>query len=862
MFAVSSYPVLTPVPFLPKEPLWQSVLVDPDTEYNLTGQFVDQQAAKLAWDRGVVVAFEFYEAQSQKLSGAFDGFSSSKAFQAFRYLRTTSSTSKNVSMTFRTPDKAMFMRMAIVSWSDALVPSPRNLLLTMDAKAAAARTRMLVFGRVDPNLIDGSSVWLSSVSDVFSGIEGVSVDILARTTIHRDIVLGDVLDKPNVSLLDPWKMEWPETVWNPRSMRRLDPQATVDLIKELDRRKPFDIVLIRDNDVLAMLAADEAMRAKTWAYLCNPEHGDLDEGGLVDQLAENLPVILVQTDEVRSRILTARPHIDPFKVRLLAPMAPQWDAPVRELPSNRPIRLGYSGKFSREYRALETLRAFARLRERHPNVEFRIYGDKFNAVKDEPGYMEEVKRLLAETPGIVWHGGMTRMETLEGMRGVDIGISWRLPEMDANPEMSTKILEYSLNGLPVLMSRNVVQTRLFGDEHPGFIESEDDFVEAFERITSDPELYKALSAQALAVASHFQIPKVSKRMGGLADHLVPSRSEALTEARPRGKPTLVLAGHKLNFMDPIVPHLSQTWDVVVDQWKNHTRHDEEKSRELLERADAVFCEWALGNAVWYSKNKLPGQRLVVRMHAQEVTLPFIDQMDWSAIDRIITICPHYHDDLLMRIPSFKRRANLIYNGFDVEAFDQPKTADARFTLGLIGIVPQAKGLHRAIDILEECRRFDERFTLRILGKQARDYGWMLNRPDELAYYDEINDRIEKDGLSVAVSFDGFSDDVTGWFQGVGFILSTSDAEGSHQAVAEGMASGAIPIIRPWRGADRYYPERFVFSDTVTAAKGILDFVSDARRYHEEATVCKAFTRERFEARDISQALNDVLLGKA
>lgn len=862
MFAISSYPVLTPAPSLPKEPLWQSFLVEPDTEYNLTGQFGDSQAARLAWDRGVVIAFEFYEAQSQKLSGGFEGFSSSKAFEAFRYLRPTSSTSKNIAVAFKTPDKAMFMRVAIVSWSHTLVASPRNLILTTDAKTAAARTRMLVFGRVDPNLIDGSSVWLSSVSDVFSGIDGLSVDILVRTTMHRDIVLGKVLEKRNVSLLDPWKMEWPEEVWNPRSMRRLDPQATFDLIRELDRRKPFDIVLIRDNEVLDLLAADESMKRKTWAYLCNPEHDDLDEGGLIDRLAANLPVILVQTDEVRSRILTARPHIDPFKVRLLAPMAPQWDAPVRELPSNRPIRLGYSGKFSREYRALETLRAFARLRERHPEVEFHIYGDKFNAMKDEPGYMEEVKRLLAETPGIVWHGGVTRMETLEGMRGVDIATSWRLPEMDANPEMSTKILEYSLNGLPVLMSRNVVQTRLFGDDHPGFVESEDDFVQAFETITSDPELYKSLSAQALAVASHFQIPMVSRRMGALADNLVASRQVELSEARPRGKPMLVLAGHKLNFMDPIIPNLLGTWDVVVDQWKNHTRHDEERSRDLLEKADAVFCEWALGNAVWYSKNKLPGQRLVVRMHAQEVTLPFIDQMDWSAIDRIITICPHYHDDLLGRIPSFSRRANLIYNGFEVEAFDRPKSVDARFTLGLIGIVPRAKGLHRAIDILEECRRFDDRFTLRILGKQARDYAWMLNRPDELAYYDALDERVAKSGLSEAVFFDGFSDDVAGWFQDVGFILSTSDAEGSHQAVAEGMASGAIPVMRPWRGADRYYPARFVHSDTNAAVESILDFVSDDDRRRETAEECKTFTRERFRAFDISQALNAVLLGKA
>ena len=64
--------------------------------------------------------------------------------------------------------------------------------------------------------------------------------------------------------------------------------------------------------------------------------------------------------------------------------------------------------------------------------------------------------------------------------------------------------------------------------------------------------------------------------------------------------------------------------------------------------------------------------------------------------------------------------------------------------------------------------------------------------------------------SNAVIFDRHGDDMAIWYSKVGFILSTSDHEGSHQAIAEGMAAGCIPIIRNWNGATPLYPPQFVF----------------------------------------------------
>ena len=67
--------------------------------------------------------------------------------------------------------------------------------------------------------------------------------------------------------------------------------------------------------------------------------------------------------------------------------------------------------------------------------------------------------------------------------------------------------------------------------------------------------------------------------------------------------SILVAGHDLKFAEPIIQSLRDMGiEVLVDKWRNHSAFDEQKSRKLLESADAVWCEWALGNVDWYTKN--------------------------------------------------------------------------------------------------------------------------------------------------------------------------------------------------------------------------------------------------------------------
>src|SRR5205085_11966876 len=102
---------------------------------------------------------------------------------------------------------------------------------------------------------------------------------------------------------------------------------------------------------------------------------------------------------------------------------------------------------------------------------------------------------------------------------------------------------------------------------------------------------------------------------------------------------IVVASHDFKFFEQIRAHLASQPGVEIedDRWTG-TRpgdHDEAVSRRLLGWADVVVCEWCQANAVWYSHNKRPGQRLIVRLHRFEVENDLPALVSINAVDMTV-----------------------------------------------------------------------------------------------------------------------------------------------------------------------------------------------------------------------------------
>ena len=286
-----------------------------------------------------------------------------------------------------------------------------------------------------------------------------------------------------------------------------------------------------------------------------------------------------------------------------------------------------------------------------------------------------------------------------------------------------------------------------------------------------------------------------------------------------------VATHSGKFFIPVRRHLQD--DGVLfrdDAWSSHRFHHAPLSHDVANWADVLIAEWCLGNAVWHAARRRSARRpgrLLVRLHRFEIETEFPGQLDIEAVDAVIFVSPHMRQEAMDRYRWPADKCLVIPNAIDVDVFDGAKTADARFTLGLLTWYRRLKRLDLALDILEGLRRTDERYRLRIKGPRPEHIDHVWKRDDERRYFAEQYARIEEDPhLRGAVIFDPAGRDVPEWFRGVGHILSLSDVESFHLALAEGLASAAVPVIRDRAGAAGLFGMEWIVQDTDGAIRAI------------------------------------------
>lgn len=330
--------------------------------------------------------------------------------------------------------------------------------------------------------------------------------------------------------------------------------------------------------------------------------------------------------------------------------------------------------------------------------------------------------------------------------------------------------------------------------------------------------------------------------------------------------TVLVAGHDLKFARAWIDHLEQRGaTVLLDEWADHAHHDEERSRELLAQADTVFCEWGLGNAVWYAQNVRPGQRLVVRVHAQELRRPYLRRIDHSKVSAYVFVGELMRDAAVRSHGIPRAKTAVIPNFVLADVLDLPKEPGAEHVLGMVGMVPQIKRIDLAAELMESLLERDDRFRLRVKGKRPEDYAWMAKREDEMAFYRtayERIDRLNRDLGTEAVLFDGHGDDMPQWYQGIGTAISLSDLESFHLTLPDGAASGAVPVSLAWPGSDFIYPRDWLVPSVPAMTERITALTEAPDAREDFVTGARAHARAAFDRGTVFERLDDVLTGSA
>lgn len=675
-----------------------------------------------------------------------------------------------------------------------------------------------IYADVDPNIIDGSSIWLLSLAQMLSLDWKREISVVLKSGIEREHVLAPLYAIENVALIEP------------QSTGRLEPGEAVQTLEELDQARSLDVIILRGYRICYEAALSERLRGRIWPYLTDiPQSVEAvtpaDEDAL-EAIAGASPKILCQTEELRSFIEAMAPG-SPGKCLLLPPMVPPGFYRANEARANGwgdpNWRLFYAGKFAPMWGFLELVEQFKVLKAEFPDAELHVAGDKIHDPPADPHFAPKVKAALESTAGVVWHGGVSRGDLPALMSRMDVALSVRDSAMNSSLELSTKLLEYGAAGVPVVCNRTRKHEVLFGSEYPLFVEDLSEVSEVLGRAFLETSVWSRAREVCARVAEGFSFARVEAL---LARSLKVSAGEGGCHDRSGVRKRVVVAGHDLKFFSEIEDYLEKSGcEVRRDLWSSHANNDSTKSGELLEWADVIICEWCLGNAAWYSQYKRSAQSLIVRFHRQEMETHFPERVDPEGVDAFVFVSDAYRRMARDRYGWPEASSVVIPNGVHPEILDRPKMPGATFNLGLLGYIPKRKRVDRALHVLERLRTLDERFSLYVKGKFPTDVKWLWEREAERKFFEEQFERVSKSPLlREAVTFESFSANVAAWYQKVGFVLSTSDSESFHVALANGMSSRAVPVVFPWEGAAELYGTEWVCEGEGAAVRFVEDCV--------------------------------------
>jgi len=698
--------------------------------------------------------------------------------------------------------------------------------------------RALVYGDADPDSMDATARWAQSMTQALAAA-GCATMLLLRNQPGTDVLTAPLAGLPNVTVRHP-KTGAHRIDPGPHG---LDPEQAVELITRLDAERRFHLIVIRGQRVAAVAAHAEELAGRLWTCVDDVPHtlarmtpsvvSELTEIALASRY------LLCASEELRCFVESTVPAASGRAV-LLPPMLTA--APRRADRPGVPLRIGYAGSIA-ETRNMVTLTQLpAALGSRGIPAELHVVGDAIR--NGSPEWVRRATKALKDTPNVVWHGGRSHEEALDLLARCHLAVSWHRSDIDAALVPALTALEPGTLGIPVVVNRTPLYERLLGADYPLFAAPDlQSLADAVER-AGQPEVYRTAGERCAAAAARFTLDQGIQVLRSLLQAALPPPPRGTNPDLPL---KVAIAGTDLSGLDRLIQHLRSLpgIELRLDEWEGPHTHDEYLSRELAAWADVVICEWCGPHALFYAKYKRSGQRLLVRLHRFELATEWPRRLDIEKVDAVICVSQHYADRAREHASWPADRMVVLPEGIDVDQLSRPKLDGARYTLGMLGVIPSRKRLDRALDVLAALRARDPRYTLALKTRQPWDYWWVWNRPEERAHYEHVYRRIQRARtLSDAVVFDPYGPDVAVWLRRVGFVLSTSDDESFHRAVAEGAASGSVPVVWAWPGADTVYAPRWVHGDVAQMADAVHTIVTE-ERFDAERAAARAEVAERY-----------------
>ena len=702
------------------------------------------------------------------------------------------------------------------------------------------KRKILIYGDVDVNIIDGSSIWLINLARLLSQDKDNVVDVLLKKRIRQGILTKSLDKLPNVHLL--YVKNYIDRCYE------VECGNIHHVLETLDELREYSCMILRGFPIMKKVANSKVAN-KVIPYLTDFCHDKTqltqEDRMFLKRLYEQSRVYFVQTQAMKDYLKDVL-KVDGEKYKVLYPVVCPYPAAKKKFPKS----IVYAGKLAKDWNILELMDIMDQLYLYDPSITLHMVGDKFN--RDLADQKQEILTRLKSMPNVKFYGSLPRDEVNEIVSACQIGYSFRSHKVDNDHslELSVKLLEYCYAGVPMLLRRSKMHEAILGKDYPFFVESTQDCVNCLLDIFLHQEKLKTLQ-------QHMQASFQSFTPDNIYQQIQPG-----LDLFPKKKLRLLVCGHDLKFLKPLFPYMKQDFELSVYELKDYMDFHKKTAKQFLKKADIIWCEWLLANAQWFSQHVYPHQQLYIRAHRFECMRRFGYHLEIPNVTRLICVSYYWYEMFTAQFHIPKEKAIIINNFVDTKGLSAPKKEDAKYHLALIGALPKRKGLQRAIELLRILKQEDERYCLHVPGKRPEEFANTWNVEEERSYYLEAYQMIKDYGLKDSVFFDGWVD-MKEFMKGIGYVLSLSDRnmpESFHMTPLEGIASGSMAFALRWEGIEYIYPEELIFESLQDIAQHIVHYTKDQKAYDACVKRNQQFVKENYDIEVIWDCMHQLLTG--
>lgn len=245
-----------------------------------------------------------------------------------------------------------------------------------------------------------------------------------------------------------------------------------------------------------------------------------------------------------------------------------------------------------------------------------------------------------------------------------------------------------------------------------------------------------------------------------------------------------------------------------------------KIQEALDWADVVWFEWCDQILVEASQLLDKTAAVVCRLHSYEVFSDLPQRVNWDFVDRLVFVAPHMQRLFEQYFPRAARRVEkvVIPNGVDVSRFTF-KERKPGFNLAYVGYINHKKNPSLLLQCIHRLVQEDRRYRLYVAG---------IHQERRFEVY--WNHMIQILGMQDHVIMEGWVDDIDAWLEDKNFLISTSVHEGCPYNVLEAAACGIKPVVHHFHGAEKLFPETWLFRNVEEFVNIVQSPDYDSRAY--------------------------------